>query len=131
MNLQTRKTSWIKCPKWFWFIIYSIFGIVLEEIELAIKSYHPTANFFNLQRRNGNAKFQDLTDEDKKIVTKFFEVREKADFFILKMIHLESSVQLTFYLTLSLFSLYEVPLLDKNQGSKFLARIVLIFQSKY
>ena len=30
------------------------------------------------------------------------------------MIHLESSVQLTFYLTLLLFSLHDVPLLDIN-----------------
>ena len=44
----------------------------------------------------------------------FFDLREEADFFALKMIHLESAVQLTFYLTLLIFSLYEVPLLDKN-----------------
>ena len=41
-------------------------------------------------------------------------MREKADGFTLKMIHLESSVQLTFYLTLLLLSLYDAPLLDKN-----------------
>ena len=81
---------------------------------MAVKSYRPTANFFNLQKRIVNKKFEDLTDEDKKIVRKFFAVREDEDAFTLKMIHLESSVQLTFYLTLLLFSLYEVPLLNKN-----------------
>ena len=81
---------------------------------MAVKSYRPTANFFNLQRRKENTKFDDLTEEDKKVVKKFFDAREKDDFFTLKMIHLESSVQLTFYLTLLIFSLDEVPLLDKN-----------------
>ena len=81
---------------------------------MAVKSYRPTANFFNLQKRIVNKKFEDLTDEDKKIVRKFFAVREDEDAFTLKMIHLESSVQLTFYLILLLFSLYEIPLLDKN-----------------
>ena len=104
----------MKGPKWVWFIVNSVFGIVIEEIEMAVKAYRPTANFFNLQRRHENAKFDDLTEEDKKVVKKFFDVREEQDVFTLKMIHLESSVQLTFYLTLLIFSLYEVPLLDKN-----------------
>ena len=104
----------MKGPKWLWFIVKSIFGIVFDEIELAIKSYRPAAKFFNFQSRNENVKFDDLAEEDKKIVTKFFEVREKGDAFMLKLIHLESSVQLTFYLTLLLFALYEVPLLEKN-----------------
>ena len=101
-------------PKLVWFLANSLFSIILEEIGMAVKLYRPSANFFNLQRRIDNAKFEDLTDEDKKIVTKYFETREKGDVFTLKLIHLESSVQLTFYLTLLLFSLYEVPLLDKN-----------------
>ena len=97
-----------------WFFVKSIFGIVLEELEMAVKSYRPTANFFNFQKRNEDAKFEDLTEEGKKIVKKFFDAREKEDIFSLKMIHLESSVQLVFYLTLLLFSLYVAPLLDKN-----------------
>ena len=106
--------NWKNGPKWVWLLVNSVFGIVLEEIKRAIKSYRPTANFCDLLRRNENAKFGDLKEEDKKIVVKFFERREKEDAFTLKMIHLESSVQLTFYLTLLLFSFYEVPLLDKN-----------------
>ena len=104
----------MKGPKWVWFIINSVFGIVIEEIEMALKIYRPTAKFFNLQRRKENAKFEDLTEEEKEITTNFFDAREKSDIFMLKMIHLESSVQLTFYLTMLLFSLFEVPLLDKN-----------------
>ena len=60
-------------------IVNSVFGIVLEEIERAIKSYRPTANFFDFLRRNENAEFDDLKEEDKKIVVKFFERREKED----------------------------------------------------
>ena len=104
----------MKGPKWIWFIVNTIFGIVLDEIEMAVKSYRPTANFINLQRRKENVKYEDLTEEERKIVKKFFDIREKADSSGLKLIHLESSVQLTFYLTLLLFGLYEVPLLDKN-----------------
>ena len=104
----------MKGPKWAWFFFNSIFSILIEEIEMAINLYQPTAKFFNLQRRKKNAKFDDLTEEERKIATKFFHAREKADVLTLKMIHLESSVQLTFYLTLLLFSLYEVPLLDNN-----------------
>ena len=92
----------------------SVFGIVLEEIKMAVKAYRPTAKFLNLERRIKNAKFENLTEEDKKTVRNFFDLREKEDSFTLKMIHLESSVQLTFYLTLLLFSLYEVPLLEMN-----------------
>ena len=104
----------MKCLKWVWFLLNSVFGILIEEIKLAIKSYGPTANFFKLQERNENAKFSDLTEEDKKIVTKFFDSREREDGFMLKIIHLESSVQLTFYINMLLFSLSEVPLLDFN-----------------
>ena len=81
-------------PKWVWFFVRSIFGIVLEELEMAVKSYRPTAKFFNFQKQNENEKFEDLTEEDRKIVTKFFQAKENEDIFTLKMIHLESSVQL-------------------------------------
>ena len=104
----------MKCLDWFRFLVNSVFGIVLEEIELAVKSYRPSADFFNFQRRTENAKFDDLTKEDKKLVIKFFHTREREDRSTLKMIHLESSVQLTFYFTFLLFSLHEVPLMDKN-----------------
>ena len=104
----------MKGPKWVWFLVNSVFVIVLEEIEMAIKSYRPAAEFFNLQSRKENVKFHDLTKDEKKIVTEFFATKEREDGFTLKMIHLESSVQLTFYLTLLLFSLYEAPLFDMN-----------------
>ena len=48
------------------------------------------------------------------VVKKFTESRERVDDLALKMIHLESSVQLTFYLTLLLFNAYDVPLLNMN-----------------
>ena len=114
LNVNTRMANWMKGPKWLWFILNSVFGIVIEEIEMAIKSYRPTAKFFNLQAENENAIYEDLTEEEKKIVKNFFDAREQGDFLALKMIHLESSVQLTFYLTLLVFSLHDVPLLDKN-----------------
>ena len=104
----------MKGSMWLWFLVNSIFGIVIEEIEMAIRSYCPTANFINVQKRKENSKYENLTEDEKKIVKKFFDAREEADSFALKMIHLESSVQLTFYLTLLLFSLHDVPLLDKN-----------------
>ena len=63
-------------PKWVWFFVRSIFGIVLEELEMAVKLYRPTVNFFNFQKQNENAKFDDLTEYDKKIVIKFFVARE-------------------------------------------------------
>ena len=81
---------------------------------MAKKNYGPTADFINLRRRKESVKYEDLTEEEKVVVGKFFAVREEEDSFALKMIHLESSVQLTFYLTLLIFNLYEVPLLDKN-----------------
>ena len=104
----------MKGPKWVWFFVNCIFGIVIEEVEMAIKSFRPTAKFINLQREKENPKFEDLTEEEQKAVKTYFDGREEGDIFTLKMIHLESSVQLTFYLTLLLFGLYEVPLLDKN-----------------
>ena len=104
----------MKGPDWVWFLVNSIFGIVIEEIEMAIKSYRPTANFFNLQRRKENEKYEDLSANEKKIANKFFDVREEQDIVASKMIHLESSVQLTFYLALLIFRLYDVPLLEQN-----------------
>ena len=101
-------------PKWLWFVVNSIFGMVIEEIEMAVKLYRPNANFFNLEKQKENAKYEDLTEEEKKIVITSFNAREEMDNFTLKMIHLESSVQLTFYLTLLIFSLHDAPLLDKN-----------------
>ncbi len=104
----------MKGPKLVWFFINCVFGLVIEEVEMAIKSFRPTAKFIELQREKENPKYEDLTEEEKQTVKKFFDAREEGEIFTLKMIHLESSVQLTFYLTLLLFSLNETPLFDKN-----------------
>ena len=41
LKLYGKKANWMKGPKWFWFILNCIFGIVIEEIEMAIKSFGP------------------------------------------------------------------------------------------
>ena len=51
-------------------------------------------------------------------VKKFCDLKEKEDKFKLNMIHLESSIQLVFYLTLLLFNVYEVPLLNMNYNDQ-------------
>ena len=73
-----------------------------------------TSDFIKMRQRRPNAKYADFTADEKAIVKKFFDLREEEDSFSLKLIHLESSVQLTFYLTLLLFSLFDERLLDKN-----------------
>ena len=72
----------MKGPKWAWFIVNSVFGIVLEEIDMAIKSYRPAAKFFNLQSRNENAEFDDLTEDEKIIVTEFFDRKDRRWFYV-------------------------------------------------
>ena len=114
MKLNVKKQNWLKGPKWLWVIVNSIFGIVIEEVEMGIKSFRLNKSFINVIRENENSEYEDLTEEEKKIVKKFFDAQEEHDIFALKMIHLESSVQLTFYFILLLFSLYDEPLLDKN-----------------
>ena len=109
-----KKPIWLKGPKWVWVIVNSIFGIVIEEVEMGIKSYRLNKSFINFLRGNENSEYEDLTEEEKKIAKKFFDGQDEQDNLALKMTHLESSVQLTFYFTLLLFSLYDEPLLDKN-----------------
>ena len=104
----------MNAPKVVWFFINSIFGIVLEEMRMAKISYGLTSDFIKMRKRRTNAKYEDLTAEEKAVVKKFFDLREEEDSFSLKLIHLESSVQLTFYLTLLLFSLFDERLMDKN-----------------
>ncbi len=102
----------MKGPKWVWFLVNSVFGILITEMEIALKSFRTTADFMNLQARRQNDKYEDLTLDEKKIVKQFFDALEEKDSFALKMIHLESSVQLTFYFTLLTFTLHDVPLFD-------------------
>ena len=101
-------------PKVVWLFINCIFGIVLEETKMAKMSYRRTSKFIKMREREPDSKYEDLTEEEKEVVKKFFDLREEEDSFSLKLIHLESSVQLTFYLTLLLFSLFDERLLDKN-----------------
>ena len=61
----------MRAPKWVCFLLNSVFGIIIEEIEMAIKWFRPTADFFKMQKGKENAKFEDLSKEEKKIVKKF------------------------------------------------------------
>ena len=111
---MARQPNWMNVPKVVWFFINCIFGIVLEETKMAKMSYERTSDFIKMRKRRSDAKYDDLTAEEKAVVKKFFDLREEEDYFSLKLIHLESSVQLTFYLTLLLFSLFDERLMDKN-----------------
>ena len=118
LSNATARPKWFRAPKVVWFLIDCIFGLLFEEFYLAKKSYKPTARFFKLNEREENTKYKNLTEEEKIVVKKFCAVMEEQDKLILKMIHLESSVQLTFYLTLLLFNVYEVPLLNLNYSDE-------------
>ena len=86
----------------------------MDEILMAIECIKPTIEVINLRKENQYPKYESLTLDERKTVKKFVKVREKADDFSLKMIHLESSVQLVFYLTLLIANLNEVPLMEMN-----------------
>ena len=68
------------------------------------------------QKSKKYPKFEELSEEEKATVKKFVESREEAVNAALKMIHLESSIQLVFYLTMLIFNLHEAPLLSLNYG---------------
>ena len=81
---------------------------------MAKMSYGRTSKFIKMREQEPDSKYEDLTAEEKEVVKKYFDFREEEDYFSLKLIHLESSVQLTFYLTLLVFSLFDERLMDKN-----------------
>ena len=58
---------------------------MIEEIEMAVASFSPIAEFIQLQRENSNAKYDDLKLEEKRVVRKFYAAREAGDSFTLKM----------------------------------------------
>ena len=89
-------------------------SLLVEEIQMAVKLYNPTVNFIEFQQSSEDAEFKSLTDEEKKVVSKYSQVKDEEDDLALRMIHFESSIQLTFYLTLLLFNIYDVPLLNLN-----------------
>ena len=63
----------MKGPKWIWFFVNSVFGILVTEIEMAIKTLRTTVDFINLQIQRQNDKYEDLTFEEKKIVKIFLQ----------------------------------------------------------
>ena len=101
-------------------IFNCLFGLLLEEIAMAVECINPTYEVVQLQEDKQYPEFDSLNWIDKKHVIKFFRIREKANNFAVKMIHLESSVQLVFYLTLLIVNLNEVPLLELNYNEKTL-----------
>ena len=115
---MTGKPKTYRAPKAIWFLVNCLFGLLLEEVQLAIKSFKPTSAFMKFQQRKEFTKFHDLTEQEKKMVIKFCDVKEEEDRLKFKMLHLESSVQLTFYFTLLLFNVYEVPLLNMNYNEQ-------------
>ena len=92
---------------------------------MAVRCLAPSANFFDLQKDKDNTRYEDLDYGEQIIVRKFVTVKEEEDKFHLKMIHLESSVQLVLYLTLLLFSLENLPLLELNynEPEKYVASV--------
>ena len=93
----------------------------MEEIRIAHKCINPTIALFKLQENTENKEYPEyktLSKQEKKKVHKFIAVREEADDFASKMIHLESSIQLVFYLTLLLVNLNETPLLEMNYNEQ-------------
>ena len=92
----------------------SLLGLLIEEITVAIECIDPTIEVIKLQKDKNYPEYKSLTSDEKDIVKKFAKVREKADRMMLKMIHLESAVQLVFYLILLLVNLNEVPLMELN-----------------
>ena len=60
---------------------------------MASECINPTIALFELQENQIYPEYKTLTNDDKKKVENFILVREKADNFALKMIRLESSVQ--------------------------------------
>ncbi len=110
-------SNWLK-PVWYLF--RCVFGLVVDEIAVATKAIKPTLDFIKLQDGKEYPEYADLTIEGKKVVEKFVKVREECDNAALRMIHLESAVQLVFYLTLLLFQVHEVPLLELNYNESTL-----------
>ena len=115
-------------PKWaanysyiLWLLFNCVFGLLMEEIRIAHKCINPTIALFKLQENTENKeypKYETLTKQEQKKVHKFIAVREEADNFALKLIHLESSIQLVFYLTLLLVNINETPLLEMNYNEQ-------------
>ena len=91
-----------------------VFGLLMEEIIMVTEYIHPTSKIAKLRTDKQYPEYKTLSSAEKKIVQNFVNVREKADNFKLKLIHLESSVQLVFYLTLLVVNINEVPLLELN-----------------
>ena len=81
---------------------------------MAMDCIKPTINIMKLRRDKQYPDYKTLTSKEKEIVDEFIAVKQRADNFKLKMIHLESSVQLVFYLTLLVVTANEIPLMDLN-----------------
>ena len=81
---------------------------------MAIECMKPTIKVIKLQKDGEYPAYAKLTEEEKEIAEEFAKVRDKLDKFFIKMIHLESSVQLVFYLTVLLVNLNEIPILQLN-----------------
>ena len=80
----------------------------------AIECISPTIKVIKLQEDKEYPEFKSLNFEDRQKVKDFVKAREKIDNLSFKMIHLESSVQLVFYLVILLANLNETPLIELN-----------------
>ena len=115
LNRKASRPKWaMTVPDIPWFIFNCLFGILIEEIKMAMECIKPTINIIKLRKDNKYPDYKTLESKEKVIAQEFIVIKERADGFKIKLIHLESAVQLVFYLTLLLVSLNEKPLMDLN-----------------
>ena len=115
LNLNAKRPNWASAiPSFIWFIFNCVFGLFMEEVVMAFKCIKPTLEVAKLKKDKEYPEYKRLTDKETKLVQNFFNVLEEADHFALKMIYLESSVQLVFYLTLLVVNFHEEPLMELN-----------------
>ena len=85
---------------------------------MAIKCIKPSIAVIKLKNGKEYPEYESLAVEETKIVENYFSVCDKSLNFLLKMIHLESSVQLVFYLTLLIANVSEIPLMELNYNEQ-------------
>ena len=127
LNVNAKRPSWAsKVPRFIWFVFTCLFGLLMEEVAMAIEYINPSKKIIKLEQSQQDSGTQEestylsLTDEDRHTVKQFYKVREKTDNLSTKMIHLESSVQLVFYLTLLLVNFNETPVMELNYNERSL-----------
>ena len=115
LGVRKHFPAWLsRLPKVAQIFFSLLFGILIEEVHLANK--FRVISIKMIQVKEKTAEYDELTTDEKEVVEEYFRIKKEFEKKSMKVLQVESSVQLVFYLVKLLFELVDPPVMEMNYG---------------